>query len=864
MKALVLLYSLIPAISLGQNISLDFENKDLTGWYQSISGHWTITNDDPVAGQYSLQHNFNSETTSKDWIALFHNPLLTKEGNAVWQFSLRYDFNPSFNNKWAIFLTKNSLPETNLTDAIVLGVNYEGNSDEIKLWRVENNEITCTINTGLNWEENSLRGENINFRLSSLATGEFIIDIDTSGGIFNTIATESINLPDTINVFALNYSYTSAFDRGLTFDDLEIQGNFMVDYSLPVLESISIINPQTLDLVFSEIVKIYEGQEFCVENTGCISALHLIAKSFLLELPEKIIPGKQYFIYLPEIEDLYGNNNFETQASFYYPKAYDVIINEIFADPSPPVLLPEIEYIELLNRSDQEISITGWQFSANNSRTELPDKVISSGEYLVLINAEDENSYYKGLNTLVCNDFPKLNNTGSKLKLQDRSGMLIYAIEYKDEWYKTYSKKEGGWSLEMKDPDDPCSIIANWQESENYRGGTPGEKNSVFESCVFHASPELWRAAITEIGSLMLYFSEPLDSIRSMSSDYFTVDHGIGNPDTIIPSWPVLDKTELFFSLPFRENQGYEIFLTSDLCDCSGNSIQAMENLIFSSSSRADSADIVINEIMFNPEHGFTEYIELYNHTDKTIDIRNFSLVIGENNDTLFITHEYFPVHQDEYVIIAKEYMGIDTEEIFSKAERIVYMNNMPALPNSGSKIYLLTNEGGISDIASYSSDYHNELLSETSGVALERTSWKRSGLDPDNWKSASSDAGYQTPAAINSQTEIDDSKYELEVFPKAITPDGDGVNDELKIHYEMKVAGFMVRIMVFDKNGEKIFTIANGDLIGTDGEYVYLGKDNTGSSLPSGYYILFFEAYHKNGSRYVEKKSFVIARNQP
>ena len=66
-----------------------------------------------------------------------------------------------------------------------------------------------------------------------------------------------------------------------------------------------------------------------------------------------------------------------------------VVINEILADPSPPVLLPEQEYIELFNRSDHEISINGWQFSANNNSIELPDEVIPSGEYAVLINGED-------------------------------------------------------------------------------------------------------------------------------------------------------------------------------------------------------------------------------------------------------------------------------------------------------------------------------------------------------------------------------------------------------------------------------------------------------------------------------------------
>ncbi len=860
MKALVLLCLLIPAISLGQNISLDFENRDLTGWYQSVFGHWAVIDDDPIAGQYSLIHDFDCKEASKDWIALFHKPLLMKEGNTVWQFSIRYDFNPSSNNNWAVVLSENSLPESKLTDAFVFGVNYKDNSDEIKLYRVKNDEIIGIMNTGINWEENSLRGENIRFRLSTFATGEFIIEIDTVGGTFNTIATKIIDLPGTINVFALYYNFTSTFDCGLRFDDLKIQGKFTVDCSLPVVESISIINPQTLELVFSEIVKISEGREFCVGITGCVTVDHLIAKSFLLDLPVSIIPGKQYSLSLPEMEDVYGNYNPETQASFYYPKAYDIVISELLADPSPPVLLPEIEYIELFNRSDHDISIKGWQCSANNSRIELPDEVISSGEYAMLIHGD--NIYYSGFNTVLCNSLPALNNQGALLKLQDRSGMLIHAIEYSDEWFETFSKGEGGWSLEMINPDDPCSEMANWHESEAYRGGTPGEKNSVFESYTVDPLPELWRAAITEKGSLILYFSEALDSMKSISSDFFTIDQEIGNPDSILPSWPILNRAELFFRTPFVEKQKYEIFLTSDLCDCSGQSLNAMKNHSFSSSSRADSGDIVINEIMFDPEYGFSEYIELHNHSEKTIDLRYFSLIIGENDDTLLITEEYFPVQQNEYVILAKQYLGIDSDEIFSKAEKIVHMSDMPSLPNKGSHIYLLTNEEEICDVASYSPDYHNELLLESRGVALERISWQRSGLEAGNWQSASSDVGYQTPAAKNSQSEIGNSKYELEIFPNTITPNGDGVNDELKIHYKMNVVGFMTRIMIFNKDGRKIFTLANGDLLGTDGEYIYLGKDSDGNNLPSGYYILFFEAYHENGNRHVEKRSFVIARN--
>jgi hypothetical protein len=46
---------------------------------------------------------------------------------------------------------------------------------------------------------------------------------------------------------------------------------------------------------------------------------------------------------------------------------YDVIIDEIFADPSPAQALPAAEFIELKNNSSYPFNMNGWKLSDGNT-----------------------------------------------------------------------------------------------------------------------------------------------------------------------------------------------------------------------------------------------------------------------------------------------------------------------------------------------------------------------------------------------------------------------------------------------------------------------------------------------------------------
>ena len=59
------------------------------------------------------------------------------------------------------------------------------------------------------------------------------------------------------------------------------------------------------------------------------------------------------------------------------------------------------------------------------------------------------------------------------------------------------------------------------------------------------------------------------------------------------------------------------------MSDCSGNAISTENSARFGTASLADSFDVVINEILFNPRSNGVDYVEIYNNSKKIIDLKN-------------------------------------------------------------------------------------------------------------------------------------------------------------------------------------------------------------------------------------------------
>ena len=102
--------------------------------------------------------------------------------------------------------------------------------------------------------------------------------------------------------------------------------------------------------------------------------------------PPGLINGTTYQLTTNGISDLNGNSSGNQSVNFSFLVAEnalpgDVIINEFMCDPSPSVGIPEVEFIELYNKSTKYIDLTGWKIGDASSFGTIQNGWLFPGEY---------------------------------------------------------------------------------------------------------------------------------------------------------------------------------------------------------------------------------------------------------------------------------------------------------------------------------------------------------------------------------------------------------------------------------------------------------------------------------------------------
>lgn len=580
----------------------------------------------------------------------------------------------------------------------------------------------------------------------------------------------------------------------------------------------------------------------------------------LLEFASEFVDGNSYTLIIDNIEDHSDNALFNHVIPFVFetpntPGFGDLIITEIMADPTPEVGLPDAEYIEIYNTTNQSISLGGISILDAGGSATIISGEIESGSYMVLSSTSGAGLFPDAI-TIGVTSFPSLNNSSETISLYAGETQL-FTTTYSTEWYKDSDKADGGWALEMIDVENPCGELNNWTASINEAGGTPGVVNSVTLSNPDNFGPQVLTAIAIEADSVLIQMNEQLHPTQFLNAVISI------SPDRTIASRELISPQNELIVLSLTENleagQQYEITI-SQLVDCRLNSIQAEQNSAsFRLTEAALASDVIINEVLFNPKVGGVDFVELYNNSGKAINLKNWTIGDLLVKPTI-ITNENLVLNPAEYIALTPDPAILSTNYQNGDATRFVSMNSFPSLSDTEDSVILISNTGAVIDEMMYLDDYHFNLLDDDDGVSLERVSFTSESDNPDSWKSAASTVGFATPGTINSQyREANQSNAQVSIDPQVFVPDNTGMNDFTTISYQLDHTGNFANVHVFSTNGVLIKTLAEGALLSTTGFFTWDGVANNGSRAPVGYYIVYFEIFDGQGNKSIQKETVVL-----
>ncbi len=660
-------------------------------------------------------------------------------------------------------------------------------------WRASENE-----NGGTPGRQNSIFGQNVD------ETAPSIVDL-------------SIN---SANELHITFSETIDTTVSLSLDNFSLDN----DYGNPVYAGLDANNPNLLVLMF--------GMSF--------------------------EQNRIYNLTVENIADLCGNVMERQTVQFStVPVAFNtIVVSEIMSKPSPVVGLPDAKYVEIYNRSDNAVSLSGWKISLGSTSKPLPSVIIGAQSYLVL-TAADNAFMFEGFENVVGVDgFPSFAQGGTTISLSDKNGNIVHTLTFSSSWHDDNFKAQGGYSLEMVDLNNPCEGAANWRSTLNSRGGTPGMLNSVNDSNPDRTTPYPTDAEVVN-DTVVVYFSEVVLP-EMISTQNFSVEE-LGNPTFVKIVEPQLTVVKMKFNAEIQRGKVYMLNISENITDCSGNNVDVNTQIRFGIGVQAEYNDLAINELLFNPYSGGSDFVELYNRSNKVIDLKD--LWISNTNDDGSVKDSY-QITNISRLILPQEYCAISTDienqythYSILQPENLYKVAKMPSMPDDKGTIIITGRAFDTIDIVSYSKSQHYKLLSSQDGVSLERINYDVPASDLSNWHSAAQDAGFATPGYVNSQFhEIGDIESQITLSSEVFSPDNDGHEDQLVITYSLDVAGYSGTIAVYSSNGRLVQTLVNNRSLGSVGNIVWDGFDAQNRLCPAGIYIVYVELFNLEGKKIVEK----------
>ena len=509
------------------------------------------------------------------------------------------------------------------------------------------------------------------------------------------------------------------------------QNDIKPDDTPPDLQSFAILSNQSLRFVFSEQVDPQTASDpanYAISGGLSVEGTSVSADTVQISLSGALQNNTSYTATVNGVEDLFGTPLTDHDTTFTYYEispadSGDIFINEFSYDP------PEgsTEYIELYNPTNQSFDLNSWTINDNTGNR----RTITDGQFIVppnsfVVIAPDQTLLQSTPGILLVtmgSRFPSLNNSGDDIVLRNAGGQRLDSLQYSSSW--------GGSEVALeRRTTDVKPIGANFGDAPN-GFGTPGEANIIPNDT---SAPDLASFSIVSNQSLQFVFTEQVEEQSATNTDNYALSGSISVNNAALSG---SDTVRVQLSDVMQNNTEYTATIDG-IDDVFGNTLGNHDTTFtYFEVSPADSGDIFINEFMFDPPSGQTEYVELYNPTGQSLNLQGWT--INDNTGSRqIITDAQYIVPPDSFVVIAPD-QTLKTN--YPEIALVAMGSRFPSLNNSGDDVVLRDQDGTLLDSLRYTAEWGSNQ------VALER---RTTGVKPIHANFGDAPNEFGTPGSAN------------------------------------------------------------------------------------------------------------------
>lgn len=369
--------------------------------------------------------------------------------------------------------------------------------------------------------------------------------------------------------------------------------------------------------------------------------------------------------------------------------------------------------------------------------------------------------------------------------------------------------------------------------------------------------PQVVMAVAAGSREVEVEFSEPVlvsDATQLMN---YTLDNGLGNPNTITEIGSPGNRFRLTFDQDFDASVNYNLSI-SGIEDLHENEM-VTQSVSFLFAASPIIGDLYLSEILFDPYPMGEDFVEIYNASDNNLELKGTIIRNAQKEEERSINKSI--------IMAPKSYLAMTEEVDFlyqeykPEAEAVIAHQEIPAFNNDQGNVMLVNALGGVLDSFDYHADQHFQLIDDTEGVSLERVRFEIASSDRRNWQSASKRTRYATPGYENSNSlpNIEgDGNFVL--TSESFSPNQDGDEDQMVLSYTLDKPGYLANISVYDAAGFKIKELSNNELLGRKGLITWDGVGDDNLIADIGIYIILGEVFHPDGDVMQFKLTTVLA----